>query len=179
MKISVHRWETLIKLVSEYNCKTIVEVGTARGNNLINITKAFPGSEYKFYAIDPYLPYPGYDSDSNSIPETIQQNYKYAKKYLFCDNRVEHIKDFSVEAAKMFDKESVDLIFIDANHKYDFVKEDLEFWFPILKKGGVFSGHDYSERLFRSAVKNAVDEFCEERGYKPIIHDDVMWQIIK
>lgn len=34
-------------------------------------------------------------------------------------------------------------IFIDAAHEYDAVKKDLELWYPKLKSGGLFAGHDY------------------------------------
>lgn len=53
------------------------------------------------------------------------------------------IRATSKEASKMFNEESLDFIYIDANHSYDFVVEDINLWFPKLKKGGVMSGHDY------------------------------------
>jgi len=49
----------------------------------------------------------------------------------------------SVDAAKKFDDESVDVIFIDGNHTYEFVNEDIQAWLPKLKKGGYIAGDDY------------------------------------
>jgi hypothetical protein len=43
----------------------------------------------------------------------------------------------------MIKNESLDFVYIDANHKYDAVKKDLELWYPKVRKGGVFAGHDY------------------------------------
>ena len=36
-----------------------------------------------------------------------------------------------------------DLIFIDADHSYEAVREDIIAWWPKVKNGGIISGHDY------------------------------------
>jgi hypothetical protein len=46
-------------------------------------------------------------------------------------------------ASNMFQDESLDFVYIDANHAYDFVKQDIELWYPKVKKGGYLWGHDY------------------------------------
>jgi len=66
----------------------------------------------------------------------------------------------SVEACANFENESLDFIYIDANHAYEFCKKDLEIWWPKLKYGGVFAGHDYGYGETRGwNVKKTVDEF--------------------
>jgi hypothetical protein len=69
------------------------------------------------------------------------------------------IKDFSQNAAYKFQNESFDFIFLDAEHSYGCVMNDLNTWYPKLKKAGVFAGHDY-----RGEVKQAVDEFFGQKG---------------
>jgi hypothetical protein len=60
-----------------------------------------------------------------------------------------------------------DFIYIDANHSYDFVKEDILGWYPKLKVNGILSGHDYLVgRKGRDGVKRAVDEFCSSLKLK-------------
>ena len=94
----------------------------------------------------------------------------------------------------IFEDESLDFIYIDANHAYDFVVEDINLWFPKLKKGGIFSGHDYLDMDWYNdpnfcpnkidkyiytntfegthyyngifGVNPAVDEFCNEHKYE-------------
>lgn len=54
------------------------------------------------------------------------------------------IKAMSVDAAKQFNDNSLDVIFIDMCHTYECVKSDLDAWFPKLKSTGIMAGHDYS-----------------------------------
>jgi cephalosporin hydroxylase len=74
------------------------------------------------------------------------------------------IRMHSVQAAKLFDDESIDFIFIDADHKYESVKADLLAWYPKVKQGGIIAGHDYiaapqDNLKFNLGVSRAVDEF--------------------
>jgi hypothetical protein len=80
-----------------------------------------------------------------------------------------------------------DFIHLDANHGYDpagewGIVQDLELWYPKLKSGGLFSGHDYYNAACRPngtpnivaneadadlaayGVKKAVDEFAAKIG---------------
>jgi predicted O-methyltransferase YrrM len=45
--------------------------------------------------------------------------------------------------AMTFDNESIDLVFVDADHEYEAVKADIAAWWPKVKHGGVLAGHDY------------------------------------
>ena len=38
---------------------------------------------------------------------------------------------------------NLDLVYIDAAHDYDSVKQDILTWLPKIKKGGFIAGHDY------------------------------------
>jgi predicted O-methyltransferase YrrM len=63
----------------------------------------------------------------------------------------------SVEAAKLFEDDSLDCVFIDADHSYESVKSDILAWYPKLKSTGILLGHDYSPEYW-PGVCQAVDE---------------------
>ena len=48
-----------------------------------------------------------------------------------------------MDALNDFEDNSLDFIHIDANHKFDFVMEDLIGWAKKVRSGGIISGHDY------------------------------------
>jgi hypothetical protein len=82
---------------------------------------------------------------------------------MFADNpKVTIIRKTSEEAARVIPDGSLDMVYIDAIHLYDYVKQDIELWLPKLREGGIISGDDYNW----DGVKRAVDEFggCEVIG---------------
>ena len=59
----------------------------------------------------------------------------------------------SVDAAKLYDDGSLDLVFIDAGHTFEDVVADIEAWLPKVRPYGFIAGHDYS---WDDEVKRAV-----------------------
>ena len=92
----------------------------------------------------------------------------YYKSSLFEDSRqIEIYKNFSndPELFNKFKDNHFDCIFIDGDHSYEGVKEDLNNWWS--KCNTLFYGHDYmlTETIWsgvRCGVKEAVDEFIQE-----------------
>ena len=75
--------------------------------------------------------------------------------------RFEHvrkIKATSHEAVKRFPNNTLDLVYIDAQHNYENVKRDILSWFPKVRTKGWISGHDYDDRPSHVGVVRAVDE---------------------
>jgi predicted O-methyltransferase YrrM len=60
-------------------------------------------------------------------------------------------------AAGVLADEMFDMIFLDAMHEYESVRDDIERWWPMLREGGVFVGHDYRHADF-PGVERAFDE---------------------
>lgn len=69
----------------------------------------------------------------------------------------------------------VDCVFIDADHSYEAVRKDLRAWWPHVRSGGLFAGHDY--HMFEG-VKRAVDEWAAEVGL-PVEVDGECWFVRK
>jgi len=66
----------------------------------------------------------------------------------------------SADAAATFDDAYFDWVYIDGNHRYEFVKADLEEYAPKVKPGGFIAGDDYRVAgWWEDGVTRAVDEF--------------------
>lgn len=98
-------------------------------------------------------------SDMDQIFEDVKNRFE---KY----NNIKIHRDFSEFVADKFADSYLDFVYIDGNHYYEFVKKDLELYFPKIKSGGFLLGDDYSwtspELKQKRPVKQAVDEFVEK-----------------
>ena len=72
----------------------------------------------------------------------------------------------SAEAAALFAEDSLDWVYVDGNHGYEFVSRDLEEYFARLRGGGVICGDDYMPPYgwWGDSVTRAVDEFSRSLG---------------
>ena len=71
-----------------------------------------------------------------------------------------------MDAVKDFADKSLDFVFIDGHHGYDYIKEDIREWSKKVRKGGIVSGHDYYlTPAGNMGVMDAVDEYVKEHGY--------------
>jgi predicted O-methyltransferase YrrM len=104
----------------------MVEIGCHRGVS----TELFAMHCKKIYAVDPW-----------QEPKAQTAKLEFEERLKGYDN-IETIVDFSANACRLFDNESVDLVYIDGQHSYEAIKEDFHCWWPKIKIGGVISGHD-------------------------------------
>lgn len=93
----------------------------------------------------------------------------------FKDNeKIIKIKNYTNNAVNNFTYASIDFIYIDADHNYNSVKQDILNYFPKIKNGGIVAGHDYCEAW--TGVIQAVNETFG----KPIeVFEDSSWYVIK
>lgn len=84
-------------------------------------------------------------------------------------HNIEPIQGRSVEVAKQFTDQSVDMVYIDGNHSYASVKEDIQAWMPTIKPGGWMTGHD----MILMSVQTAVREMFGDVK----IYSDTSWAI--
>lgn len=149
-----------------------------------------------YYCVDPYKYIKSNENDKNYKDENVNnKNFNIAKQNLsIFGDRINFIRKESNEAVKLFDDNSLDWIYIDASHKYDNVLEDLENWYPKLKKGGLMSGDDYgsinlkyvNENMWKNSISSdfyyhvkkhnfgvadAVNNFCKKKN----INVSVTW----
>jgi hypothetical protein len=162
------------------------EVGVGAGSNALNILKELDIK--KLYLVDPYMLYKDNKEVSPHIRITMETSWQSAAigTLIPFENKIVWINHISSEAVKLIQDEELDFVYIDGNHFYFYVKQDIELWYPKVKIGGLVAGHDYdiSDRNIDHGcnVKQAVDEFfgnkvqsghCEER------YEMLDWWVIK
>ena len=83
----------------------------------------------------------------------------------------------SVKAAECVEDESLDFVFIDADHSYEGVSRDVKAWLPKVRPGGLMGGHDYANpsEPCGMEVKRAVDEIAYLTGKRVDLGKDSTW----
>ena len=145
-----------------------VEVGVWRGDYSGSIISAL--EPVNFYGVDPYLLHDEYGDAPDPVEFANQENLN--NLYLRVAGQFARspyttlLRKKGVDAAKQFEDDSIDFVYIDGDHSYDFVKNDIAAWWPKVKEGGILSGHDYTpgnpQKGHIYGVIEAVTEFVEE-----------------
>ena len=93
-------------------------------------------------------------------------------KELLSPYRVHFWQKTSLEASKEIADGYLDFVYIDGEHSYESVKEDIEAWAPKVKKGGVVAGDDfYKTGAGNMGVIDAVCEYASNHRYNLKITD--------
>lgn len=130
---------TLAHLFKELGFKRGVEVGVREGIYSEVLLQTNPGVE--LYGVDPYI---FYETAGNfRMKKQLDTYYKMAVGRFATYKNYTLIKKTSMEAVKDFENESLDFVYIDANHEYSYIFEDIVEWSKKIKVGGIISGHDY------------------------------------
>lgn len=146
-----------------------VEVGTEQGEFAEVIAKCAD----RLTCVDAWLPYKGYRDHTGR--EKLENFYEITKDRLFPYKNVQLIRGFSTEIVKIFDDNYLDFAYIDANHSYDYVMEDIINWTRKVKRGGIVAGDDYTHRKGQEnqyAVIEAVNDYCRYHNIELNIFQD-------
>jgi hypothetical protein len=82
-------------------------------------------------------------------------------------------RDYSNTVLGEFPDGYFDWVYIDGNHLYEFVRQDLVLSFQKTKPGGYITGDDYQAGgWWQGGVKKAVDEFIRERPVQLVTIDN-------
>jgi len=144
----------------------VVEVGSWKGMSTSVLAKVASEHNGKVFAIDHWE-----GDDTTWCGEIAKQYDVYS---IFRKNmellglwKVVHpmVTD-SKTASQVFADEVADLVFLDANHRYEYITKDIEMWLPKLKAGGILCGHDcegyytsYSKKMQRTIDENLIEDY--------------------
>ncbi len=142
----------------KFGNETIIgaEVGVWKGDNAVNILENMPNVRL-LYLVDPY-------PDRRPKSKDWRPFKAIAKKKLAPFNsRIRWIhKEFEVCTTKDI-PDPLDFIYIDGDHSYEYVKQDIALAVQLVKKGGIIGGHDFGWGR-PDGVGRAVEEYCERNN---------------
>ena len=198
--------EQIGQFLNYHNLKNIgVELGSFKGQFANTILNNWNG---KLLMVDVWreLPHEEYDDASNHR-EHIDAYAQAMDNLKGFEDRAYMLRMKGEHACDFISDQSLDFVYIDANHTYKSVKEDINLWYPKVKSGGIVMGHDYLPDYFYEGkeekdqalytfpdgqpekaqytgmfgVNPAVDEFCKKNGYTINKTDEFLatWWFIK
>lgn len=155
---------------NKFKGSTMIEIGSYMGES----TMLFASSKLfnKIYAIDPLKGNEVFNETSECSWDEVLNQFNINTR--FFDN-IELIEEYSQYTVSKFEDKSIDFIYIDANHTYESVKNDLQLYLPKLKSNCVIAGHDYCDIKWPGVIK-AVNEIL---GKPNKVYQDSSWVYVK
>ena len=191
-KINNDRTEHFKTIFQQFPNGKGVEVGVFKGHFSKNIIDNWNGT---LYMVDVWRPldYNSYNDISNHANHdtAYTDDMNSIKDH---EDRAIMIRAKSEIAADIFPDNSLDFVYIDANHAYQYVVQDINLWYPKVKPGGFICGHDYidiqwdqdpnfaengiDKHIYTSVyngvfgVNPAVDQFCSNNKLDVIVTNE-------
>jgi len=146
------------------NC-ICAEIGVWKGEfsqkilNHLNPKKLYLIDKWRFESKYDHSWYGGLEAknqqDMNDIYDKVVQKFRF-------ETRIKILAMTSSDASATFSENYFDFVYIDGNHLYEFVKQDLELFYSKIKNDGFIVGDDYGVNgWWNDGITKAVNEFVE------------------
>lgn len=146
--------------------ENMVEIGSYQGESTTLFAHYFKPKS--LYAIDPFVNgYDEFDGSSTGDFTNVIYNFNLRIQQFPC---IKHIKDFSVAASTKFEDNSLDFVYVDGDHTYDAVLNDVKAYVPKIRVGGYIGGHDLGK-------KEITDVLILCFGDADVFFDDSSWLV--
>ncbi len=163
------------------------EIGVQEGSFSRHVLRHWKGR--LLYSVDPWREFSGAKYVDVANVSQAQQDRLYVEtiqRLLPFGARSVLWRLTSREAASIIADGALDFCYVDADHCYEAVVEDIALWFPKVKRGGILAGHDYipdGEYPFgRFGVQRAVHEFVARQHLELMLTEETQfpsWFVIK
>ena len=161
----------LYKIFADKGFTKGCEVGVRHGTNALVMLETIPNLE--LILVDPYIKYEYRNFKRRNKwkwhQDTMDKVRANGLRFM-SDKNVRWLMTTSELAAPCVPDESLDFVYIDGNHAYEFVAQDIILWGRKVRPGGIISGHDYGIRW----VRRAVDCYAKSLGYSVKVTDRSM-----
>ena len=142
----------------------IIEIGVYKGSYAKTLNKSKPAHLTLvdvWRHIDTETIYGKFDS-CNESDEKHLNNYERVQNMFVKNPEVEIVRDFSENYAKTVPDGHYDVIYIDADHSYEGLTNDLNNWKNKINETGFIYGHDYTEKAKWIEVPRALHDFLDK-----------------
>src|SRR3990167_8168404 len=162
----------LAKLFAELDFREGAEIGTDQGEYAEVLCKA--NHNLNLICIDPWKAEAyerGQQPESGENQEFFDKRYEETVERLKpYDGRCHIIRETSMEVAKIVGNNSLDFVYIDGNHDFLNVAQDMHYWLKKVRPGGILAGHDYVRYPSRkfNHVQNVVNEYSTAYHLLPV-----------
>lgn len=156
-----------------------VEVGTLFGAFATDILKTWLG---ELHCVDPWINQEDDVYFDGANKHDMDAVFATAKAGVGRNPRCVLHRIMSLNGCGRFEDGELDFLYLDGNHGLNPVRADIAAWWPKVKIGGVFSGHDFFTRYdheTNSDALTAVMELAEAIGVRPHVTWDTSWWFIK
>jgi predicted O-methyltransferase YrrM len=157
--------KALIERVARPNC-VMAEIGCWEGEGSTQVFLSTMPETGKLLCVDTWRGSPNVRQHQEVIAhENVLNSFMTKVEATRGSIEVQSFVSSSVSAASLIRDKSLDLVFIDADHGYDAVRQDILAWMPKVKSGGIICGHDCEtrptsqnqDRLWSAKDDDAVD----------------------
>lgn len=149
----------------------MVELGSFQGTS----TLFFSLFVKKIYSVDFY---DYHVPPTGRIPEMDKMFVEAENIFVQRTQNIENIvkiKKSSVEAAKDFEDNTLDCVYVDAEHLYDYIRADIQAWKDKIKDGGILCGHDYDHN-HADSIRKILTEFNLMNDLT--VYSDTSWSVV-
>lgn len=160
----------------------IVEVGSWKGFSTVYLAEVAAHWQGYVFAVDHWKGSPGTWNVPIAQSQDVLSTFRHNVAALGYERVVKPMVMDSVTAASVFRSRSLDVVFVDGDHRYSGVRADIEAWLPKIRIGGILCGHDgstsYSSQPDRAirAIENSrevdyLPEYQLHPGVTKALHD--------
>jgi hypothetical protein len=161
-----------VEVLLSVNHRFGAEIGVFEGDTTVALLEWLPDLKALF-CVDPFVHYHEFDeatpnkngkvflADYNEVEKTFRERIEDYRSIVW------FFKNFSSNVAKDIPDESLNFVFIDGNHSYKFVKQDINLWSKKVKRGGLIFGHDFINKpcygVIRAVEESFTDYFVDKK----------------
>lgn len=158
----------LYKLFAARGFNTGCEIGVQRARNAKVMLDNIP--DLNLFLVEPYKDHP---SNWRKWGEKNHRKFKKQAHARLEGQKVVWLEGFSEEVSHEIPDESMDFVYIDGEHSYNFAMIDIILWSRKVRQGGIVSGHDYEYwKSYQAKVARAVRDYAAAYGIERIYMTD-------